>query len=247
MASFPQAFPPTPCAPLYPPPYAPHALPISFVSISPPAQYRVRSTDYRRKSLRTSEQHSEVNKVHPCTGTEVKVNVTLVQVLRLCTGRKTHRRSRGIALPFHDHGIRRGWGVSVTSRPLFTLGKDPVPTVQEPEWAPGPVWTVAENLTPTGIRPPDRPARRQSLYRLGYPTHNNLCTSDNTFTIHVPSLIAVEVLIHVTVLNECSNVCRLNQYVHGHVRSWTVAFYQIVGAVENALTVNHKTASARIT
>jgi len=28
MASFPQASPPTPCAPLYPHPYAPHALPI---------------------------------------------------------------------------------------------------------------------------------------------------------------------------------------------------------------------------
>jgi hypothetical protein len=33
MASFPQASPPTPCAHRYPPPYAPHALPISFVSI----------------------------------------------------------------------------------------------------------------------------------------------------------------------------------------------------------------------
>jgi hypothetical protein len=46
MASFPQASPPTPCALLYPPPYAPHALPISFVSILPPAQYWVRSTDH---------------------------------------------------------------------------------------------------------------------------------------------------------------------------------------------------------
>ena len=31
-------------------------------------------------------------------------------------------------------------------------GKDPVPIVQEAEWAPGPVWTGAENLAPTGIR-----------------------------------------------------------------------------------------------
>ena len=40
MASFPQASPPTPCAlvPLYHPPYVPHALPISFVSILPPAR-----------------------------------------------------------------------------------------------------------------------------------------------------------------------------------------------------------------
>ena len=46
MASIPQASPPTPCAQLYPTPYTPHALPISFVSILPPAQYWVRSTDH---------------------------------------------------------------------------------------------------------------------------------------------------------------------------------------------------------
>ena len=34
---------------------------------------------------------------------------------------------------------------------LFTPGKDPVPFVQEVGWAPGPVWTGAENLVPTGI------------------------------------------------------------------------------------------------
>jgi len=33
---------------------------------------------------------------------------------------------------------------------------------------PGPVWTGAENLAPTGIRSPDRPARSKSLYRLSY-------------------------------------------------------------------------------
>ena len=39
------------------------------------------------------------------------------------------------------------------------LGKDPVHIVQEAGWAPGLVWTCAENLSPTGIRSPDRPAR----------------------------------------------------------------------------------------
>jgi hypothetical protein len=34
--------------------------------------------------------------------------------------------------------------------------------------ATGPVWTGAENLAPTGIRSPDRPARSESLYRLSY-------------------------------------------------------------------------------
>ena len=102
--------------------------------------------------------------------TTVKVNCTLVQALRLCTGRTAHRESRGTAIPFHDHGSRRGWGV-VTPRPLFTPGKDPVPIVQEARWTPGPVWTGAENLAPTGIRSPDCPAHSQLLYRLSYPTH----------------------------------------------------------------------------
>jgi len=55
--------------------------------------------------------------------------------------------------------------------------KDPVPIVQEAGWAPGPVWTGAENLTPTGIRSPDRPARSQSVYRLSYLAH----TLNNTY------------------------------------------------------------------
>ena len=102
---------------------------------------------------------------------EGKLNCTLVQALRLCTGHTAHRGSRGIALPFHDHGTRRGWGISVTLWLLFTLGKDPVPIVQEAGWAPGPVWTGAENFASTGIRSPDHPARSESLYRLNYPAH----------------------------------------------------------------------------
>jgi hypothetical protein len=70
------------------------------------------------------------------------------------------RVGRGIALLFHDHDNRRGGVVSSTPRPYFTPRKDPVPTVQEAGWAPGPVWTGAENLASTGIRSPDRPARR---------------------------------------------------------------------------------------
>jgi len=50
----------------------------------------------------------------------------------------------------------------------FTPGLDTVPIVKEAGWAPGPVWIGAENLAPTGIRSPDLPARRQSLYLLRY-------------------------------------------------------------------------------
>jgi len=39
---------------------------------------------------------------------KVKVKCTLVQALRLCTGRMAYRGSRSIALPFLDHGTRRG-------------------------------------------------------------------------------------------------------------------------------------------
>ena len=56
--------------------------------------------------------------------------------------------------------LEGGGGVSVTPRPLFTPGKDPVPILLEDGLAPGPVWTGAENLAPTGIRSFDRPARR---------------------------------------------------------------------------------------
>ena len=54
-------------------------------------------------------------------------------------------------------------------------GKDPVPIVQEAGLAPGPVWTGAESLAPTGIQSPDSPARNQSLYRLRYPAHFIAC------------------------------------------------------------------------
>ena len=100
-----------------------------------------------------------------------KVKCTLVQALRLCTGRTAHRGSGGVALLFHDHGTRRWWGVSVTPWPLFTPGKNKVLIVPEGAWVPGPVWTGAENLAHSGIRSPDHPACSQSLYRLHYPAH----------------------------------------------------------------------------
>jgi hypothetical protein len=51
-----------------------------------------------------------------------------------------------------------------------TLGKDPVPIVQEVRWAPGPVWAGGKSR-PHWDSIPDRPARSQSLYQLSYPAH----------------------------------------------------------------------------
>ena len=53
--------------------------------------------------------------------------------------------------------------------PLYPQEKYPVPIAQGAGWAPGQVWTSAENFARTGIRSTDRPARSESLYRLSYP------------------------------------------------------------------------------
>ena len=82
-----------------------------------------------------------------------EVECTLVQALRLCTCRTAHRGSRGIALSFHDHGTRSGWGVSVTPRPLFTPGKTRYPLYRRlggPQGRFGQVWKI---LPPQGFYP----------------------------------------------------------------------------------------------
>jgi hypothetical protein len=50
------------------------------------------------------------------------------------------------------------WSAARPGRTLLP-GKDSAPIVEEAGWAPGPVWAGTENLAPTGIRFPDRPAR----------------------------------------------------------------------------------------
>jgi hypothetical protein len=54
-------------------------------------------------------------------------------------------------------------------RLLFTPGKDLAAIVQKAGWAPGPVWTDAENLAPTRIRSLDRPSRGQLPYEIYTP------------------------------------------------------------------------------
>ena len=112
--------------------------------------------------------------------TKVKVKVTLVQALRLCTGRTAHRGSRGIALPFHDHGTRRG--ERSASRPGRSLppGKTRYPLYRRlggPQDRSGRVRKISP---PTAIRYPDRPAGSQSLYRLRYLAHR-ICTGLSVF------------------------------------------------------------------
>jgi hypothetical protein len=58
--------------------------------------------------------------------------------------------------------------VNATPRPHYPRERDPVPTVQEREWALGTFWTDAENLATTCIRFPDRPAHSELLCQLRY-------------------------------------------------------------------------------
>jgi hypothetical protein len=84
------------------------------------------------------------------------------------------RESSGIALLFSlNLRILEGgrWSTPLPGR-LYP-GKDPVPIVQEAEWASEPVWIDAENPAPTGIRCPNLPARSESLYRLRHPGSRN--------------------------------------------------------------------------
>jgi hypothetical protein len=81
---------------------------------------------------------------------------------------------RCITLPFVTSTLEGG-GWSAPHPGRFTPGKDKVPIVQEVGWAPGLVWTCANNRTAAGIRSPDRPVRSQSLYRLSYPANEDNC------------------------------------------------------------------------
>jgi len=75
------------------------------------------------------------------------------------------------------------WGGRVTpSRGRYTPGdRDPVPIVQV-TCAPGPLWTDAANLAPTGIRCPERTARGESLHPLPIPTHRSPGTKPITIS-----------------------------------------------------------------
>jgi hypothetical protein len=65
-----------------------------------------------------------------------------------------------------------GWS-SPRSGP-FTPGNDPVPIVQQGGWAPGPVWTDAENLVPSSFRTPDLQTSSESLYHRRHPGPTSL-------------------------------------------------------------------------
>jgi len=55
------------------------------------------------------------------------------------------------------------WVVNDTPQSFYFRDRDPLVMVETAGWTPRLVWTGAENLTPTGIRLPDLPARIEPL------------------------------------------------------------------------------------
>ena len=76
-----------------------------------------------------------------------------MQALRLCRGRTAHRGSRGIALPFHDRGTRRGEGSA--SRPGRSLppGKTRYPLYRRLGGPQGRSGLVRKISPPPGLDP----------------------------------------------------------------------------------------------
>jgi len=98
---------------------------------------------------------------------------------------------------------------------LFTPGEDPVPIVQEAGWAPGPVWTGAEILAPTGIRSPDRPAHSQSDSKKSH--HNNKpCVKE---VVNVHSKRGLQIFVPLSAVHSCSSHLTKSEcsYCHGNL------------------------------
>ena len=113
---------------------------------------------------RTCLRYSYTAEVKSYAG-KVKVKCTLVQALRLCTGRTAHRVSRGIALLIHDQRHQKGVrGQRHVPAALYPPGKTRYPLYRRLGGTQSRSGQVRKNLGPTRIRSPDRPARGQKSY-----------------------------------------------------------------------------------
>ena len=82
---------------------------------------------------------------------------------------KPKRGSRDIAIFFLNLGARWGRVIKATLRPLYSREETRHPLYRRLYGPQGWCGRVVENLAPTGIRYPYRPARSESLYRQSYP------------------------------------------------------------------------------
>jgi len=148
-------------------------------------------TDRRGFNTRYSQQWYKYRNCKS-VGLIEKVKVTLVQSLRLCTGRTAHRRSRGIALLFHNYDTRRREGSA--SRPGRSLSPEKIryPLYRRLGGPQGRCGQVQRISPPAGIRSLDRPARSQSIYGLSYPARVQLAVFINTKFIQRITVIYIK-------------------------------------------------------
>jgi hypothetical protein len=78
-----------------------------------------RSADHKQRVHR--KQNVAIDRIY--CASKVKVNVILVQALRLCTGLTAYRGSRGIDPLFHDESTSRGEGSASRPGRSLPLGK----------------------------------------------------------------------------------------------------------------------------
>jgi hypothetical protein len=122
------------------------------------------------------------------------------------------RVGRGIALPFLDRGIRRGWVVSSTPQPHFTPGKTRYPLYRKlggPQGQSG----RAENLAPPGFDPRTVQPVAQSLYRLSYLAHRGKAIS-----------MTYSECVIVTLIIQRTKSMHRNKFVIFHVVSYKAWF-----------------------
>jgi hypothetical protein len=115
-------------------------------------------------------------------------------------------------------------------RPHLTPGKDPIPIVQEAGWASGSVWTGAENLAPTGIRSSERPARRQSLYRLRYSAHTYLDTFSKVLFDKLINISRFHTLIYMNVSSPTTPppICATILFCPSYSRRLIIQFFPLL-------------------
>ena len=119
--------------------------------LSPCLSYRTFPYFNSCQRIRSSPRHLSSSQYGKFFGKELLVKVK-VKWSHYRPG-VAQRVGRGIALLFHDSGIRRGWVVSSTPRPYFTPGKTRHPFYSRLSGLKGRSGR-AENLVPTGIRSP---------------------------------------------------------------------------------------------